>query len=165
MILKVPLSKIILIKKDDLDKDTILKNNSLKICTDCVDQYVVTENNKLYGLISSYDIEQEIKDKGDIDIDTLINKQPITIIQSERFEKKLAENIFSSTYQVKSIPIVNRKNEIQYIYRKININLQKFVKQNFMDSTIFYQKMIKKEILELERSYPKTKIHILSDKR
>ena len=64
----MPLSKCIIIKKEKLDKTELLKNDIFKICTGCVDQYVVTEDNQLYGVISSFDIEREVKEKGDFDI-------------------------------------------------------------------------------------------------
>lgn len=37
MILKMPLSKCIIIKENELSKELVLKNDIFKICTGCVD--------------------------------------------------------------------------------------------------------------------------------
>lgn len=163
MILKKSLSDCIIIRKGELRKDLILENDSFKVCTGCVDQYIVTDDNRLYGIISSFDIEREIGEKGDLDIESVINRDPISVVQSQRFEKTLVEHIFAETYRVRSVPIVDRNGEIQYVYAKVNFPLQKFVEQNFPGDVEQYLKVIKREISSLEKKYKKGKVYILSD--
>lgn len=165
MILKVPLSKCNIIKKSKLEKNIILKNDALKICTGCVDQYIVTNNNQLYGMISSFDIERNIKEKGEVDIESIINKHPITLVQSERFERGLADYIFKNTSYVRSVPIVNGEGQIQYIYIKVNKALEKFIGgcQEFWPDVIQYQQNIRREILRLESTYSGMDFHVLTD--
>lgn len=162
MILKMPLSKCIVINISELDKELVLQNNAFKICTGCVDQYVVTENNQLYGIISSPDIERKIKANDDFDIYSVINKQPITIIQG-KFERDQVDNIFQKTFSIHSIPIVNRMGELLYVYIKVGIRLKKFVKQNFLSNVTQYQQNIKQEILDIKRHYPNANVRIISD--
>lgn len=159
----MPLEKCIVIKESVLEKDMILKNDIFRVCTGCVDQYIVTEDNRLCGVISSFDIEEKINGNSDADIKTVINRNPVTVVHSERFERELVEHIFSKTSRIRSVPIVNRKGEIQYIYIKVNGSLQKFVEQNFPDDGSCYQNAIKQEILLLEKWYPDVKINVLSD--
>lgn len=164
MILKVPLSKCNIVKKDELEKNIILNNDVFKICTGCVDQYIVTNSNQLYGMISSFDIERKINKDGDFDVESIINRHPITVMHTERFERGLVDYIFKNTVYVRSIPIVNEKKQIQYVYIKLNKALEKFVEgYDFQNDVIQYQKNIRQEILRLEKTYSKMNIHVLTD--
>lgn len=163
MILKMPLSKCFVIKKEELNIATILNNDTFKICTGCVDQYIVTENNQLYGVISSFDIEREMEEKGDFDVDSVIQRNPVAVVQSERFERELTEHIFSKTSRIRSIPIINRLGQMQYVYSRVNVYLQKFVKQNFWHDTVIYQEKIRWNILRLQAAYPTRNMYVLTD--
>lgn len=163
MILKMPLSKCIIIKENELSKELVLKNDIFKICTGCVDQYIVNKENQLCGVISSFDIEGGKKLTGDFDVYSIINRYPVSVVRSDRFERRLVENIFEETWNIRSVPIVNQKGEIQYVYIKINSGLEKFVSQNFLCDAIQYENLIKTEIKSIKNQYPKLEIHILSD--
>lgn len=159
----MPLSKCIVMKESELNQEAILKNDVYKICTGCVDQYIINGRNQLSGVISSFDIERVLKEKKNLDLNTIINYHPVCVMQSERFERGLVENIFEKTYNIRSIPIVNIEGEIQHIYIKVNIALEKFVEQNFLIDTDQYQVIIEQEILNLKKLYPGMRIRVLSD--
>lgn len=163
MILKVPLNKCNIFKKSELEKKQIVDNDSFKICTGCVDQYIITEDSQLYGVISSFDIEREMGQNGDFDLNSVINTHPISITQSERFEKELAEYIFSKTVRIHSIPVVNERGQVQYVYMKVNKVLRKFVEQNFEYDIVQFKKAIKRDIANLEKTHMGEKIRVLSD--
>lgn len=164
MILKLPLSKCVLLKKNGITLDTILKNNEFKICSGGVDQYVVSENNKLYGVISSLDIEKKRDSirKADFKVEKLINHNLVMVVMSW-FERGEVEAIFSGSPNIKSVPIVDKDRILQYVYIRVNPNLRKFVKDNMWMNDHEVAIRIRQTIEILEKKYREKRIVILTD--
>lgn len=164
MILKLPLSKCRLLKKDKITLNEVMENNIFCICSDSVDQYIVDDEGKLFGIISSIDIDRNrdaIK-SGKLSVGGLINTNPVVIFKN-RYESKVAETIFSNSVNVYSVPVVNNEGVLQYLYIRVDAVLQTFVGQNFCNDANHYQEIIIKKIHFFENRFPEAQIKVLSD--
>lgn len=164
MILKLPLSKCIVLKKNEIALHEILKNDEFKICSGGVDQYVVTENNKLYGVISSLDIEKKraAARKADFTAEEIINRNLIMVVMNW-FERGEVEAIFSGSPNIRSVPIVDKDRILQYVYVRVNPNLSRFVKDNMWMDEHDVSARIKQAKAMLEKKYNEKRIVILTD--
>lgn len=161
MVEKIPLEYVTLHFQHNLCLEDILKKDEYRIISvenKNIDQYIVDDDMHLIGLIDSKILMQNCPFNN---VNSLI-KRDITCIVSNKYEKAMAEGVFSKSLNINSIPVVDQERKLLYVYQKTSIISDNFVQENEIKTMDKYSFEIKKTIEKIEGQFYKTPV-VLTD--
>lgn len=132
--------------------EEILNNDKMSPCYRGITQYILDENGKMKGIITSQDIKrcQGRKEK-------CINYHPITLLDSPLADE-LAARIFEKK-AVRQIPVVDDNHRLLYVLERSNKYEDIFYDYTYWKYDIDY---IRNMILDTRKQFPNKKVYLIT---
>lgn len=133
--------------------EQIITNDKMAPCyAGGITQYILDEEGKLKGIITSLDISRSHGD-----IEKYINNNPIEIIENP-LAVELAAKIFEKK-NISQVPVVDRENHLLYVLERANEMQERFYSYYNREYDI---DGIQKAVLDMKRKYPDKKVYLLT---